>query len=272
MFSPTLPRLAVVYTCLPMPLLFSASPPEATTTEPDPTVTQDAMQTALALAQGLVQALDDALAQAGNGVMAPCQPWLEPLTASVGQVVAPVANHPFMQGLTLVPGLRWLLAALGQVNVNQVRQGVDDLRRTQPQADRRALARQVMADTTLKAAGVGLATNLAPPLAILLSWVDVGAVAALQATMIYRIAAIYGYSPEDSERRGEVFTVWLLSASASGLVKSGLGLVETLPWLGTAVGVATDATLIYSVGYWACRYYETKQTQPTEVTVYTQSE
>ncbi len=245
---------------------------QAPSPTPKPDLPQDTLQTVAALAQRLVQALDAAIAQAGNGVMAPCQIWLEPLTASVGQVVAPVANHPFMQGLTLVPGLRWLLAALGQVNVDQVRQGVDDLRRTQPQADRRALARQVMADTTLKAAGVGLVTNLAPPLAILLSLVDVGAVAVLQATMIYRIAAIYGYSPEDSERRGEVFTVWLLSASAAGLVKSGLGLIETLPWLGTAVGVATDATLIYSVGYWACRYYETKQTQPTEVTVYTQSE
>lgn len=237
------------------------------TTDPTANLTQEVVKTATALAQGIVQALDEAIATAGNGVMAPCQPWLEPLTASVGQVLAPVANHPVMQGLTLVPGLRWLLVALGQVNVDQVRQGVDDLRRAQPQADRRALARQVMADTTLKAAGVGLVTNLAPPLTILLSLVDVGAVAALQAAMIYRIAAIYGYSPEDSERRGEVFTVWLLSASASGLVKSGLGLVETLPWLGTAVGVATDVTLIYSVGYWACRYYETKQAQPNEIAI-----
>ena len=96
---------------------------------PNPDLPQDTLQTVAALAQRLVQALDAAIAQAGNGVMAPCQIWLEPLTASVGQVVAPVANHPFMQGLTLVPGLRWLLAALGQVNVDQVRQGVDDLRR-----------------------------------------------------------------------------------------------------------------------------------------------
>lgn len=257
---------SLIMPSLTMPALFAFPDPEAPA-DSGPDLAQDTLRTIIALAQGLVQALDEAIAYAGNGVMAPCQPWLEPLTASVGQVVAPVANHPLVQGLTLVPGLQWLLAALGQVNVDQVRQGVDDLRRSQPQADRRALARQVMADTTLKAAGVGLVTNLAPPLAILLSFVEVGAVAALQATMIYRIATIYGYSPEDSERRGEVFTIWLLSASASGLVKSGLGLVEALPWLGTAVGVATDATLIYSVGYWACRYYETKQAQPNEIAI-----
>jgi uncharacterized protein (DUF697 family) len=85
-----------------------------------------------------------------------------------------------------------------------------------------------------------------------------GAIAALQADMIYRIATLYGYSPQVSDRRGEVLTIWLLSSSASSLIKSGTSVVELLPGLGAALGVATDAALIYSVGYLACRYYETK--------------
>ncbi len=231
---------------------------------------QATLETLAALAQEMVETLDATAAQVGNGLLASCQPWLDPLTATVGQGITPVATHPIIQGLTLVPGWRWLLAALGQVDVHQVRQGVDDLRRTHPQANSRTLARQVMADTALKSAGVSLATHLtrlAPPLTLLLSLVDLGALAALQADMIYRIAAIYGYSPEDSARRGEVFTIWLLSASAAGLMKAGRGFLDLIPLLGIAVDVATDTTLIYSVGYWACRYYETKLAQPTEITI-----
>ncbi|QQE65633.1 hypothetical protein GFS31_23210 [Leptolyngbya sp. BL0902] len=235
---------------------------------PPPTdLTQETLKALAALAQGGLQAVDDAVAQAGNGVMMPLQPWLEPFTDSVGQVIAPVATHPLVEGMTSLPGLSWLLAALGQVNVNQVRQSIDYLRHADPQASPRTLAQQVMADTALKAAGVSLVSNVAPPLTLLLSLMDVGAVAALQAQMIYRIAALYGYSPEDRTRRGEVLTIWMISASASGLVKSGLGLLNPVPLVGAAVDVATDTALIYTVGYWACRYYETKLASPTEISL-----
>lgn len=215
----------------------------------------------------LLTVLDDATATVGNSIISPFQPWIEPVATRVGQVVTPIATLPFVKMLTLVPGMKWLLAALGQVNVDTVRQEIANLRHQYPQDSQRALARRVMAETTLQAAGVGLVTNFAPPIAFALTLVDIGAVAALQANMIYRIAAIYGYSPSDSDRRGEVLAIWFLSSSASGMVKSGLSLVETIPALGAAVGIATDATLIYSVGYFACRYYETKRLQPTEITL-----
>lgn len=210
------------------------------------------------LLQTLITVLDEATASTTNRLMAPLQPWLAPITASVGQVVSPVVNLPWLQSATLIPGIRWLLAALGHVNVAAVGQQVDSLRQQYPDEGRRTLAQRVMADTALQAAGIGLATNLIPPTALALTLVDMGAVAALQATMIYQIAAIYGYSPQASDRRGEVLTIWLLSSSASSLIKSGTSGVELLPGLGAALGVATDAALIYSVGYLACRYYETK--------------
>jgi uncharacterized protein (DUF697 family) len=124
-----------------------------------------------------------------------------------------------------------------------------------------------MAETALRAAGVGLATNLAPSIAFALTLVDIGAIAALQANMIYRIATIYGYSPTDHDRRGEVLAIWLLSSSASGMVKSGMSIFELIPGLGAVLGVATDTSLVYSVGYFACRYYETKRSAPTEIAV-----
>jgi len=228
---------------------------------------RDRLQAVTQVMQAVVNVFDNGAAYLANGVVATVQPVLEPTTSMVGQVISPIVNLPFVRYATAIPGLRWLLAAVGQVNVAAVRSQVDDLRRQYPADDQRALARRVMADTTLKAAGVGLATNLAPPLALMLTLVDIGAVAALQANMIYRIATIYGYSPDDSDRRGEVLTIWLLSSSSSGLIKSGLSLTAAIPLFAAIAGVAADATVIYSVGYFACRYYETKAATPTEVTV-----
>jgi len=229
--------------------------------------TQDTIRAVTQVMRAVVAVLDEMTATTGNAFVSPLQPFLEPIAATVGKVINPVATLPFIQALTVLPGMKWLLAALGQVNVDSVRQEVDTLRQDYPQENQRALAQRVMADTALKAAGVGLATNFAPPVAFALTLVDIGAVAALQANMIYRIAAIYGYSPENSDRRGEVLAIWLLSSSASGLVKSGLSFVEAVPAIGAIVGIATDATLIYTVGYFACRYYETKPSPPTEISV-----
>lgn len=229
--------------------------------------TRDTFQAVTQVMQAVVTVLDNMTANTGNAVLSRFQPFLEPVMATVGTVVGPIATLPFIQYATAVPGMRVLLAALGQVNVVEVRSQVDELRQQYPQENKRTLAQRVMAETALKAAGVGLATNFVPPVAFALTLVDIGAVAALQANMIYRIATIYGYSPTDNDRRGEVLAIWLLSSTTGGMVKSGLSIVELIPGLGAVLGIATDASLIYSVGYFACRYYETKRSAPTEILV-----
>ncbi|WOD38201.1 EcsC family protein [Nodosilinea sp. E11] len=217
--------------------------------------------------QAIVTVLDNATASTGNALVSTLQPFLEPATATVGSVVGPLANLPFMKFATVLPGMRWLMAAIGQVNVEEVRSQVDELRHQYPLETKRALAQRVMAETAVKAAGVGLATNFIPPVALALALVDIGAIAALQANMIYRIATIYGYSPTDHDRRGEVLAIWLLSSTTGGMLKSGLSVAELIPGLGAILGVASNATLLYSVGYFACRYYETKRSAPTEIVV-----
>lgn len=229
--------------------------------------TRDTFQAVTQVMQAVVTVLDNMTANTGNAVLSRLQPFLEPVTTTVGSVVGPIVSSPFIQYATAIPGMRVLLAALGQVNVVEVRSQVDELRQQYPQESKRTLAQRVMAETALKAAGVGLATNFVPPVAFALTLVDIGAVAALQANMIYRIATIYGYSPTDNDRRGEVLAIWLLSSTTGGMVKSGLSIVELIPGLGAVLGIATDASLIYSVGYFACRYYETKRSAPTEILV-----
>jgi uncharacterized protein (DUF697 family) len=45
----------------------------------------------------------------------------------------------------------------------------------------------------------------------------------------------------------------------SGVLKGGLSFVELIPVIGAVVGASSNATLIYSLGYIACRFYEAKR-------------
>jgi len=185
--------------------------------------------------------------------------FVEQGTETIGALIAPIANHPLIKFATKVPGMSWLLAAIGQVNVEAVQRDVAVLQRTYPLENHDELAQRVIMDTAWKAAGVGLATNFIPPIALLLLAVDVGAIAALQARMIYQIAAIYGFSPTDSARLGEVLAIWGLLTGSSSMVKAGLSGVELVPVAGTAIGTASDAALVYGLGQVARLFYEAKQ-------------
>lgn len=206
------------------------------------------MSEAIASAMKAAQAVTDMLHRA-----------VEQGTETLGAVVTPFAENPLIQQATRLPGLSWLMAALGQVNVAKVQLQVDELRQKYPLETSEQLAQRVIAEAAWKAAGVGLVTNFMPPLAFLLTAVDVGAVAALQAEMVYRIAAIYGFSLHDPTRRGEMLTLWGVSAGGSGVLKAGLSFVELLPGIGMAVGITSDAALLYGLGNVALRFYETKQ-------------
>lgn len=189
--------------------------------------------------------------------------WVEQGTEVVGRTVTPIVDNPFIRYATKVPGISWLMAALGQVDVEKVQQDVDKLRRENPLETPEQLARRVMMDTAMKAAGVGIVTNFVPPLAVTLFALDLAAVTALQAEMIYRIATIYGFSMADPARRGEVLAMFGLSMGGSGLLKLGLSFAEVIPLVGPVLGATSDATLIYALGQIACRYYAAKE-KPAE--------
>ena len=184
---------------------------------------------------------------------------IEQSTEKLGESVTPIATHPFTQFATKAPGLSWLMAALGQVDLETVEQEVESLRRTYPQDSIQTLAQRVITDTAWKAAGIGLATNCVPPLALMLLTIDLGAIMALQAEMIYRIAAIYGFSVTEPARRGEVLAIWGLSTGGSGVMKAGLSVVEFIPVVGTVTGSTGNAAMLYGMGQVACSFYEAKQ-------------
>lgn len=185
--------------------------------------------------------------------------WIEQGTTTVGQVVAPIAENPLIKYATKVPGISWLMAALGQVDVDKVEQDVATLKQQYPLESPFDLSHRVMVDTAIQAARIGVITNLVPPLAVTLLAVDLAAVTALQAEMIYRIAAIYGLALHDPARRGEVLAIWGLSSGGSTALKAGLSLVEIIPGIGTVTGATSNAALLYSLGQIARHFYEEKR-------------
>lgn len=183
---------------------------------------------------------------------------VERSTETVGQIVTPIADNSFVQYATKVPGLRWLLAAIGQVDVAKVEREVAELRQKYPLETNEELANRVINDIALKAAGIGFLANAVPPLALTLFAVDLTAIAALQAEMTYHIAAIYGFSLNDPTRRGEALAIWGLSTSGAGVLKTGLNFIEVIPVVGTVVGPTSNAALLFSLGHIARLFYDTK--------------
>ncbi len=209
--------------------------------------------------QAIVETTKQSTTIAGEKLGTGLYEFVETGTETLGQTVTPIVMHPLIKFATKVPGVSWLMAALGQVDEERVQREVESLKSTYPLESVEALAQRIISDTAWKAAGIGLATNFIPPLALTLLAVDLGAIAALQAQMIYRIAAVYGFSPTEPARRGEVLAIWGLSTGSSSLIKAGLSVVELVPIVGAAVGSAGDAAMLYGLGQVACRFYEAKQ-------------
>lgn len=208
----------------------------------------------------------DAIAAAIQATPEAIRATIEQGTERLGQMVTPIAEHPLTRYATKIPGIQWLMAALGQVDVEQAEREVAALRQQYPLETSEQLAHRVIVDTAIKAGGIGLLTNFIPPLALTLLAVDLAAMTALQAEMIYRIAAIYGFSVHEPARRGEVLAIFGLSSGSSNVIKSGLSVVELIPIVGTVVGTTSNAALLYSLGHIACYFYEAKKVATTQAT------
>lgn len=183
---------------------------------------------------------------------------LSQTTETMGRTLDPIANNPALEYIAKVPGLGWLINALGKVDTDKARTEVEQLRQKHPLESSEQLAHRIVIDSTVRAGSIGLATNIVPPVALGLFAVDLAAVSKIQAEMLYRIAAAYGFDVDDPDRKGEAMTIFGLSLGTSGALKTGLSAVELLPIIGAVVGASSNAGIIYTLGAGACRFYETK--------------
>lgn len=234
------------------------------------TATQIAASAAKLASKAVQVAADDITGNTiavGKTVGPAAQQFVEQGTQQVGKIVTPIAENPLIKFATKVPGINVLLAALGQVDEEKAHNEVEKLRQEYGLETPEQLAHRIIVETSLKAGGIGLLTNFVPPLALTLLPVDLAAVTALQAEMVYRIAAAYGFSLQDPTRRGEVLAIFGLSVGGSGVLKGGLSFVELLPVIGAVVGASSNAALLYSLGYVACRFYEAKRNSVAQTEV-----
>lgn len=184
---------------------------------------------------------------------------VEQATENVGNTLHPIAENPAIGYVAKVPGLGWLTSALGKVDQEKVQVDVAKLKAKHPDEAPEDLAHRIIVDTTIKAGGIGLATNIIPPIALGLFAVDLAAIAALQSEMLYRIAAVYDFKPTDPARKGEALTIFALSLGTSTAVKTGLSVVELIPLVGAAVGASSNAGILYSFGIAASEFYKRKR-------------
>ena len=192
--------------------------------------------------------------------------WITPATTTAGEAVNYVGNNWLVRRFTRFLNLDWLLGASNSVDLTKAEAEVRKLQQEHPDESPSQIAHRIMVEKATKAGGIGLATSVLPGAALALLAVDLAATTRLQAEMVYQIAAAYGLDLKDVARKGEVLGIFGLGLGGSRLLKAaGLGLLRNIPLAGAAIGASSNATMLYSLGYAACRFYEAKQKSPDAV-------
>ena len=184
---------------------------------------------------------------------------IEDVTHAVGKVADNIGNNWLIRRLSGVLNLNWLVGAVDSVNLDKAQEVARKLKLEHPNESPRQISHRIMVEKATKAGGIGLATSILPGAAIALLAIDLAATTQLQSEMVYEIAALYGLDLKDPARKGEVLGIFGLALGGGRLLKeAGLVLLRNVPLAGAAIGASSNATMIYSLGYAACRFYEAK--------------
>lgn len=191
--------------------------------------------------------------------------WFEQATHGTGQVVTAVGSNSLVRRLSGALKLNWLLGLSDRVDLEKAAAAVKTLQQQYPHESPREIAHRIMVEKAMYAAGSGLVSSLVPGQALALLTIDLAATTALQTEMVYQIAATYGLDLQDPARKGEVLAIFGLALGGSKALQAGLGFLRNVPLAGAMIGAGTNATMLYTLGHAACRFYETKQsTEPAD--------
>jgi uncharacterized protein (DUF697 family) len=195
----------------------------------------------------------------GEAVVRETHKLIEQVTHTTGELASHIGENWFIRKLAGVLNLNWLVGAVDNVNLEKADIAVKKLQEENPHESPSEIAHRIMLEKAAKAGGIGLATSLLPGAAIALLAIDLAATTELQSEMVYQIAAAYGLNLKDPARKGEVLAIFGLALGGGRLLKAaGLGLLRNIPFAGAVIGASSNATMIYSLGYAACRFYEAK--------------
>ncbi|MBD2730103.1 EcsC family protein [Nostoc sp. FACHB-892] len=192
---------------------------------------------------------------------------IEQTTQTSGQVVNRLSENWLIRRLSGVLNLNWLIGSTDAVDLEKAEVAVKKLKQQYANESPSQIAHRIMVEKATQAGTVGLATSVLPGIAVALLAIDLTATTKLQSEMLYQIASVYGLDLKDPARKGEVLAIFGLALGGGRLLKAGgLGLLRNIPLAGAAIAASSNATMIYSLGYAACRFYEAKLDESTSLT------
>jgi uncharacterized protein (DUF697 family) len=191
---------------------------------------------------------------------------IEQTTQNSGKFINLLSENWLIRKVSGVLNLNWLFGATDAVDLEKAAAAVKKLKQNYPDESPSQIAHRIMMDKAAKAGGIGLATSILPGIALTLLAIDLAATTKLQSEMVYEIASLYGLDLKDTARKGEVLAIFGLALGGGRLLKAaGLGLLRNVPFAGAAIAASSNATMIYSLGYAACRFYEAKLDESTSL-------
>lgn len=192
---------------------------------------------------------------------------IEQTTQTSGEVVNRLSENWLIRKLSGVLNLNWLISDTNLVDLEKAEVAVNKLKQKYPNESPSQIAHRIMVEKATQAGTVGLATSILPGVAVALLAIDLTATTKLQSEMLYQIASVYGLDLKDPARKGEILAIFGLALGGSRLLKAaGLGLLRNVPLAGAAIAASSNATMIYSLGYAACRFYEAKLDESISLT------
>ncbi len=194
--------------------------------------------------------------------------WLGRSTETAGRVAKFIGNIPFLQNPIVqkaagVLKLDWLVGMSDRVDLIKAEKAVKQLQQKYPNESPAQIAHRIMVEKATYASGIGFVSSILPGFATALLAIDLAATTALQTEMVYQIAAAYGLDLQDSTRKGEVLAIFGLALGGNNALKAGLGFIRNVPLAGATIAAGTNATMLYSLGYAASRFYEAKLREET---------
>jgi len=175
---------------------------------------------------------------------------------SLGSALGSISQSPILKKLTENFKIDWLVNAIDKVDVVTAEGQVRELQRQYPHEKPQEIAHRLMVEKALLAAGSGLVSSLVPGAALAFAGMDLAAMTALSAELVYQIAAAYGMDLQSSDRKKEVVAIFGLSLGSNLAIEAGVTLVSNIPLAGAVINASASATMIYALGYGACRFYE----------------
>ncbi|MBL1209422.1 EcsC family protein [Geminocystis sp. GBBB08] len=149
-----------------------------------------------------------------------------------------------------------LTKVIEQIDLEKAEEALIALKTKYPEDSPNQIAQKLMQQKAIFAGGTGFASSMLPGAAMAFLALDLAAVAALQAEMLFQIAGAYGMNLKAPQRKKEILTIFGIALGGTHAASAGLNILRTTPALGAVIGASSNVAMTYAIGYSACRFYE----------------